>query len=89
MIDTIESRIGACLARHPDWNDERVSNAIIGARVSTVRAVRAGEPIPAAPVPAPDQPANLPAAPAGGFSLSGVALLSKKPSARTSRASPS
>lgn len=44
----LEDRLRACLARHPDWDDARIRNAIIGSTIEMVRAVRAGEPMPTA-----------------------------------------
>jgi hypothetical protein len=41
----VEDRLRDCLAKHPDWTDERVAASIVGSRREMVRAMRAGEPV--------------------------------------------
>jgi hypothetical protein len=41
----VEDRLRDCLAKHPDWTDERIAASIIGSTRAMVRAMRAGEPI--------------------------------------------
>ena len=78
-----EDRIKLCLSKHPEWDDRRIAKAI-QAPVDDVRAVRKlyavrpGETIYPGHPKADPEPA-APAPPAGGFSLRGVRLLSKKP----------
>jgi hypothetical protein len=61
---TLEDRVRACLARHPEWTAQRIANST-GARQAEVEVVRAGLPIfaprvePPAPGPAPS-PASGP-----------------------------
>jgi len=44
----LEEKIKAAIARHPDWDDGKIANyGVKGVRVFQVKAVRAGEPIPA------------------------------------------
>jgi len=43
MRPSQEDRVRACLAKHPDWKDERVGRAT-GARVAEIRAARGGKP---------------------------------------------
>jgi hypothetical protein len=41
----LEERLRACLAKHPDWEDKRITAAIRGATYAIVAAVRAGAPV--------------------------------------------
>jgi hypothetical protein len=43
---TIEEKIKGSIARHPEWDDRRVSRNAHGSTLAMVAAVRAGEPIP-------------------------------------------
>lgn len=43
---TVEEKIKAAIERHPDWDDLRIANSC-SAPIAAVRAIRAGEPIPA------------------------------------------
>lgn len=52
---TLEERIKASIARHPDWDDRKVSKSVRGATVEMARAVREGQPLPEPP--AEDRPA--------------------------------
>lgn len=44
-MDVLANRIAACIAKHPDWTDKRVTCAIVGAHIADCAAVRAGNPI--------------------------------------------
>jgi hypothetical protein len=43
---TTAERITACIAKHPDWPDKRIANALVGAHIPDIEAVRAGNPLP-------------------------------------------
>lgn len=45
-MNTLAERIGACIARHPDWTDKRIACAIVGAHIADIEAVRQGNPLP-------------------------------------------
>jgi len=78
-----EDRIKACLGRHPDWADGRISNSL-AVPINEVKAIRAigsvgsGETIYLGH-PKADSSPEAQAPPPGGFSLRGIRLLSKKP----------
>lgn len=80
-MQPLQERIAACLVRHPDWDDKRVCNSIVGSRIADVKAVRSGVPLPLAPPPLAPAVAQPPpdAVPSGDFSLAGIFLLSRKP----------
>jgi hypothetical protein len=61
----IDERIKACIVRHPDWDDRRVSNSIAGSKIPQVRAIMGGSP----PAPESPPPPVKPAAPSGFVSL--------------------
>lgn len=77
---TTGERIRACIKRHPDWNNSHVANAITGSKVAEIEAlrVRPGETVYPGH-PKAEQVPEIQAIPAGGFSLRGIRLLSKKP----------
>jgi hypothetical protein len=41
----VEERLRTCIAKHPDWTDERIAASIVGSTRTMVRAMLAGEPI--------------------------------------------
>lgn len=43
---SIEDRIKACIARHPDWDADRVNNSIAGSNMAMIRAIMAGGAVP-------------------------------------------
>lgn len=43
---SIEDRIKACIARHPEWPAEHINNSISGSNISMVRAIMAGAAVP-------------------------------------------
>lgn len=45
MISTLAERIRACMEKHPDWPDRRVSGSIRGATLNAVNNVREGVPL--------------------------------------------
>jgi len=45
VISTLTERIRACMEKHPEWTDRRVSGSIRGATLTSVHNVRAGVPI--------------------------------------------
>lgn len=49
LIPSPDERIRDCIARHPDWDNHRVANAIAGSRVGMVAAIRGGSVTPAGP----------------------------------------
>lgn len=51
---TLEEKIRAAIARHPDWDDRHISRTARGATLAAVAAIRSGRPLPE---PEPDPPA--------------------------------
>ena len=54
MLNEKESRIRACISRHPDWNDRRIaaSARAVNAEVAAVRGGSGEKMIPITPLPA-------------------------------------